>query len=93
MVGRCPGTPTCSSRTIAEARPGSLLVRDREAPVRDRATQREVLARLAGVSAAHLAEAPGLSRPYCAAILRGERVPYTRWWGALRGVGADSAKA
>jgi hypothetical protein len=33
---------------------------------------------------AMLAELTGLSRPYWAAILRGERVPHARWWGALR---------
>ena len=43
--------------------------------------RREVLPLLAGVSAVRLAEATGLSRPYCAAILRGKRVAHPRWWG------------
>ena len=35
------------------------------------------------MSAAKLADESGLSRPYCAAILRGERVPHARWWQVL----------
>ncbi len=46
--------------------------------------RRDVLPLLAGVPAAHLAEITGLSRPYCAAILRGERVPHARWWEIVR---------
>jgi CRISPR-associated endonuclease Cas1 len=44
---------------------------------------REVMPRLAGLSASLVAELTGLSRPYCAAILRGERVPHPRWWSVL----------
>jgi CRISPR-associated endonuclease Cas1 len=46
--------------------------------------RREVLPRLAGLSASRLADLTGLSRPYCASIVRGERVPHPRWWEALR---------
>lgn len=45
---------------------------------------REILSRLHGVSASHLAETTGLSRPYCSAILRGERVPHSRWWTTIQ---------
>ena len=45
--------------------------------------RREVLPLIEGISPAKLAEATGLSRPYCGAILRRHRVPHPRWWGAL----------
>jgi hypothetical protein len=44
---------------------------------------REVLPRLAGYRPSALASATGLSRPYCSAILRGDRTPHPRWWPAL----------
>jgi len=33
---------------------------------------------------ADMMDATGLSRPYCATIRRGERVPHARHWGVLR---------
>lgn len=43
----------------------------------------EILPRLATKGAADIARVTGLSRPYCSAILRGERVPHARWWEML----------
>jgi hypothetical protein len=45
--------------------------------------RRDVLPLIQGLSAAKLAELTGLSRAYCAAILRGERTPHPRWWSVL----------
>lgn len=49
--------------------------------------RREVLPLIRDASATRLADLIGLSRPYCAAILRGERVPHPRWWGVMAEVG------
>jgi len=49
---------------------------------------RDVLPLIREIPAAKLAELTRLSRPYCAAILRGERVPHPRWWAPMSGVGA-----
>jgi len=51
------------------------------------AFRREVLPLIRKTPAATLAELTGLSRPYCAAILRGDRVPHPRWWAPMSGVG------
>jgi CRISPR-associated endonuclease Cas1 len=51
--------------------------------------RREVLPGLVGVRATELARATGLSRPYCSAILRGDRVPHSRHWQSLRSLGTD----
>ena len=45
---------------------------------------REIEPKLKTVSLATMMRATGLSRPYCALIRRGERVPHPRHWGALR---------
>lgn len=44
----------------------------------------EILPGLAGTRAIDIAQATALSRPYCSAILRGERVPHPRHWEVLR---------
>ena len=44
----------------------------------------EIQPKLKGVSLAMMAHATGLSRPYCAMIRRGERIPHPRHWEALR---------
>ena len=49
--------------------------------------RRDVLPHLSGVSAARLAKWSGLSRPYCSAILRGERTQHAVHWQALRELG------
>jgi CRISPR-associated endonuclease Cas1 len=49
--------------------------------------RRDVLPHLSGLSAARLAQLTGLSRPYCAAILRGERTPHAMHWNVLRELG------
>jgi hypothetical protein len=46
--------------------------------------RREVLEGLAGVSAAEIARATRLSRPYCSDVLAGRRVPHPRWWARLQ---------
>jgi hypothetical protein len=43
----------------------------------------EIGPKLAKVSLAAMMKATGLSRPYCAMIRRGERVPHARHWAAL----------
>jgi hypothetical protein len=45
---------------------------------------REIQPKLAEVPLAATIETTVLSRPYCAMIRRGERVPHARHWGALR---------
>lgn len=45
---------------------------------------REIQPKLAKVSLAEMIGATGLSRPYCAMIRRGARVPHPRHWEALR---------
>jgi CRISPR-associated endonuclease Cas1 len=47
---------------------------------------REIGPKLAEVSLAAMMRATGLSRPYCAMIRRGARVPHPRHWEALRGL-------
>jgi CRISPR-associated endonuclease Cas1 len=47
---------------------------------------REIAPKLQAVSLAAMMEATGLSRPYCAMIRRGARVPHARHWEALRGL-------
>jgi CRISPR-associated endonuclease Cas1 len=83
-AGRRRGVKVAASRRMAAAWQRS------NGPVpKVEVFRREVLPLLTGVSAARLAELTGLSRPYCATILRGERVPHARWWEALRAVGRD----
>ena len=48
--------------------------------------RRDVLPHLAGMTPSAVAAATGMSRAYCATILRGERVPHARWWRALQGL-------
>ena len=45
---------------------------------------REIAPNLQAVSLVAMMRATGLSRPYCAMIRRGERVPHPRHWGELR---------
>jgi CRISPR-associated endonuclease Cas1 len=45
---------------------------------------REIGPRLQALSLAAMMQATGLSRPYCAMIRRGARVPHARHWEALR---------
>jgi hypothetical protein len=45
---------------------------------------REIAPKLQAVSLAAMMEATGLSRPYCAMIRRGARVPHVRHWEGLR---------
>jgi hypothetical protein len=58
-------------------------------PVRPRPEEfrDEVLPLLQDVSASRLARETGLSLGYCARIKRGEEVPHSRWWEALRALG------
>jgi len=44
----------------------------------------EIAPKLAAVSLARMMDATGLSRPYCAMIRRGEKVPHARHWARLR---------
>jgi hypothetical protein len=45
---------------------------------------RDIRPKLQGASLAAMMRATGLSRPYCAMIRRGARVPHARHWEALR---------
>jgi hypothetical protein len=45
---------------------------------------REIAPKLAAVSLAQMTDVTGLSRPYCAMIRRGVRVPHARHWETLR---------
>jgi CRISPR-associated endonuclease Cas1 len=47
----------------------------------------EIRPKLQAVSLAAMMRATGLSRPYCAMIRRGARVPHARHWERLRGLG------
>jgi CRISPR-associated endonuclease Cas1 len=81
-------TPAHTASAQASRRQKQLhhrrLANEWDGPALDPATfRREVLAGLVGVRASDLARATGLSRPYCSAILRGERVPHARHWEAL----------
>jgi CRISPR-associated endonuclease Cas1 len=44
----------------------------------------QVLPLIRDVPAANLAGLTGLSRPYCSAILRGDKVPHARWWATFQ---------
>jgi hypothetical protein len=47
----------------------------------------EIRPKFQAVSLAAMMQATGLSRPYCAMIRRGARVPHARHWEALRSLG------
>ena len=49
----------------------------------DERFRKDVLPLIQGFPARRLAELTGLSRPYCSAIIRGERVPHPRWWARI----------
>lgn len=53
-------------------------------PVNSEAFARDVLPRLQGVPLSALMQVTGLSLRYCSLIRRGERVPHSRHWAALR---------
>jgi CRISPR-associated endonuclease Cas1 len=85
-AGRIRGAKVAASRRAAAA------WRRSNGPAGDPEVFRsDVMPLLQGVSAARLAELTGLSRPYCGAILRGERAPHPRWWETLREVGAATS--
>ena len=44
----------------------------------------EIRPRLAKVPLSEMMRATGLSRPYCAMIRRGERVPHSRHWETIQ---------
>jgi hypothetical protein len=48
----------------------------------------EIGPKLQAVSLAAMMRATGLSRPYCAMIRRGARIPHARHWEALRALGS-----
>jgi hypothetical protein len=50
--------------------------------------RREILPGLRAVSLSTLMQATGLSRPYCAAIRKGEKTPHPRHWEALKAASA-----
>ncbi len=79
---------------IAQTTTGSvgLRVRRLAAPAASRrapsasspgAFAREIGPKVQAVSLAAMMRATGLSRPYCAMIRRGARVPHPRHWGVL----------
>jgi CRISPR-associated endonuclease Cas1 len=90
-LAKRPGHPALTAE--ANERRRQTLARNREAELAwKRANPKrpdpqfflaEILPGLAGTSATALAKVTGLSVTYCADIIRGERVPHPRWWGAL----------
>jgi hypothetical protein len=73
---------------VAESRRAAVEWERSNGPLPDpELFRREVLPRLARLSAADLAEITGLSRPYCALILQGERTPHAMLWNVLRELG------
>ena len=72
-------------RRNAEALRANVAWERRQAEVLDPDTfTRKIGPKLQEVSLAAMMRATGLSRPYCAMIRRGARVPHARHWGALR---------
>jgi CRISPR-associated endonuclease Cas1 len=51
--------------------------------------QREVAARMVGLSASAIARATGLSVAYCSAIKQGNRIPHARWWSVIERITDD----
>jgi CRISPR-associated endonuclease Cas1 len=76
------------STKVAESRRAAAEWQRSNGPAGDpEVFRRDVLPLIRDMSAASLAALTGLSRPYCAAILRGDKVPHPRWWKALRAAG------
>jgi CRISPR-associated endonuclease Cas1 len=79
-----PAAQAARSAKMTQVREAALAW-DREHPLppdpRQFATT--ILPALRGISARELANKTGLSRPYCAEILKGERKPHCRWWQLL----------
>jgi hypothetical protein len=48
--------------------------------------RREILPKLRDVPISALMQATGLSRPYCAAVRSGRKIPHPRHWDALKAV-------
>lgn len=49
----------------------------------------EILPKISQLASAALVEATGLSRNYCAQILRGSRIPHPRHWATLENIPTD----
>jgi CRISPR-associated protein Cas1 len=52
----------------------------------------EVLPKLAGIPTRRLVEVTGLTRAYCARVLKGESIPHPRWWASIRLLAPASAE-
>jgi CRISPR-associated endonuclease Cas1 len=61
--------------------------RSQRGEIDDTSFERDIRPLLLPISARKLARKTGLSTSYCAAILRGTRVPHPRWWRMLRQIG------
>ncbi len=72
------GAKVAASRAAARA-----WERENPGPIDPGEFRLRVLPHLAGLTAAGLAAATGLSRAYCGAIQRGDRIPHPRWWQTL----------
>lgn len=71
-------------RNAAKLRANAAWKRRNPGVVEPDTYTREIGPKLGAISLAVLMKATGLSRPYCAMIRRGARVPHPRHWEALR---------
>jgi CRISPR-associated endonuclease Cas1 len=72
-------------RKVADARRQAAVWRQSNRPLPDdEVFRRDILPVVRRMSARRLGELTGLSRPYCSAIVRGDRIPHPRWWNAIR---------
>jgi hypothetical protein len=79
---------------IAESRQATAEWERSDGPVPSpEVFRRDVLPHLSGLSATRLAQLTGLSRPYCSAILRGERTPHPMHWQALQELRAGGGRS
>jgi CRISPR-associated endonuclease Cas1 len=72
-------------RKVADSRKAATAWASEAHPTEEAMSfRKDVLPYLEGMRANDVAALTGLSRPYCSAILRGDRVPHPRHWVALR---------
>jgi hypothetical protein len=95
---RADGRDPAHGGAAGRKRSRSITERNREVKEWDEAHERpdpevfrrEILPDLQGIPLKRLAEATGLSNPYCSMIRRGAYTPHPRHWGALRSLGSQA---